>query len=67
MSNRQAKIISVANRDEAQALANLLWNERERHKDDIRQINTDLRNLKRIWNIIPHGKRIFMTVIKEER
>jgi hypothetical protein len=27
--------VAIENREQAQVLANFLWNERERHKDDI--------------------------------
>jgi len=27
--------VAIENREQAQALGNFLWNERERHKDDI--------------------------------
>ncbi len=48
------------NRDEAQALANFLWNEQQRHWDDIDQINNDLAELKEGWGVEPIEKREFI-------
>lgn len=50
----------IENRDQAQALANFLWNEMQRHRDDIGQIERDLKALKRKWNVIPLLRRVYV-------
>lgn len=50
----------VENRDQAQALANFLWNERERHRDDIDQIEEDLKVLEEKWNVTPLLRRVYV-------
>ena len=60
-ANMQVKTVGVKNKEVAQALANLLWNEKERHQDDIRNINKDLHNLAQIWGITPSKERLFIS------
>ena len=52
--------VDIENRDQAQALANFLWNEKERHKDDIGQIERDLEALKQKWDVSPRLRRMFV-------
>lgn len=40
-----------ANKAEAQAMANFLWNEKERHLDDVAQIEQDLDILGFKWDV----------------
>lgn len=47
------KVTYCNNRYEAQALANFLWNERERHKKDVEAITEDLDLLLTKWNVQP--------------
>lgn len=49
----------IENRDQAQALANFLWNEMERHKEDTKEIKKDLEVLKEKWHVAPILRRIF--------
>lgn len=43
-----------ANKSEAQALANFLWNEKRRHLEDVAQINLDLDELEITWEVAPY-------------
>lgn len=52
--------IDIENREQAQALANFLWSEKERHRDDIEQIEKDLETLREKWRVEPLLKRIFV-------
>lgn len=51
---------SVINKDEAQALANFLWNEKERHLGDVIDIDIDLDRLRVIWGVSPRQEREFV-------
>ena len=46
-------VIEVANVDQAQALANFLWNEQQRHWEDIQVIRKDLEKLRSKWLVEP--------------
>ena len=60
MNNDKVEITNCANRDEAQALSNFLWNEKMRHIDDIQIIEKDLDDLKLKWAVWPDLKRRFV-------
>ncbi len=47
-------------KDEAEALANFLWNEKLRHMEDIRVIEQDIEALKKYWAIKPKHIREFV-------
>lgn len=46
--------------DEAQALANFFWNEKERHREDIIKIENDLKMLREWWGVRPRKQRAFV-------
>ena len=46
--------------DEAQALANFLWNEKERHLEDVSDIEMDLEDLEKYWDVRPRKERAFV-------
>jgi hypothetical protein len=50
----------VQNREEAQALADFLWNEKKRHEEDIANIDADLEQLKVKWWVEPRGIKRFV-------
>ncbi len=54
------RIVSCENKDQAQALANFLWNEGERHRRDIEAINEDLGLLWIKWKAAPNCIRMFV-------
>jgi len=56
---RRVAIKQCQNKDEAQALCNFLWNEGERHKEDLMQIELDLIQLKHFWKVEPVQERSF--------
>jgi len=56
---RRVAIKQCQSREEAQALANFLWNEGERHKEDLMQIELDLMQLKHFWKVEPVQERSF--------
>jgi len=56
---RRVAIKQCQNRDEAQALCNFLWNEGERHREDLIQIELDLMQLKHFWKVEPIQERTF--------
>jgi len=62
---RQTKIVYIDDYPTAKALANLLWNEKERHLDDIRQIRKDLKDLSQKFKVRPAKTRVFLKVIEE--
>ena len=47
-------------KDEAQALANFLWNEKERHLEDVSDIEMDLEDLEKYWDVRPRKERAFV-------
>ena len=49
---------TIENHDQAQALADFLWYERERHGDDIEQIEMDLKALEEKWRVTPRSRRV---------
>jgi len=49
--------VVVENRDQAQTLYDFLWNDRERHREDIEQIERDLRTLEKQWGVTPEDVR----------
>ena len=54
------KITYCNNKDEAQALANFLWNEGERHRGDIEVIHEDLKLLWKKWEVLPTYIKAFV-------
>lgn len=54
------KVREVESKEEAQALAQFLYNEGCRHGEDIRQILEDLRRLEKRWGVIPRRIREFV-------
>ena len=54
------KITHCNNKDEAQALANFLWNEGERHMEDIGVISEDLELLREKWGVLPTYVKAFV-------
>lgn len=54
------KITYCENKDQAQALANFLWNEGERHRRDIEAINEDIDLLWKKWKVAPNRIRMFV-------
>jgi hypothetical protein len=50
----------IENHDQAQALSNFLWNEMQRHMDDIEQIAEDLKVLEEKWNVTPRLRRVYV-------
>jgi hypothetical protein len=57
---RRVAIKQCQNQDEAQALVNFLWNEGERHKEDLMAIELDLLTLKHFWKVEPVQERTFV-------
>ena len=52
----------VRTKAEAQALADFLWNEKERHLDDLNHIISDLINLRVKYGVTPRMKREFVEI-----
>jgi hypothetical protein len=52
----------IASKDQAQAMADFLWNEKQRHLDDIERIDQDLHKLEKIWGVLPSWKREWFEV-----
>jgi len=52
--------VEIESSAETQALAPLLWNEMQRHRDDIEQIERDLHTLKEKWRVIPCLRRVYV-------
>ena len=50
--------VEIENRDQAVALAGFLWCEKQRHLDDIEQIDRDLDALKEKWKVTPVVRRV---------
>ena len=50
----------IENMDQAQAPANFLWCEMQRHHDDIIQIEMDLKALEERWNVTPLLRRVYV-------
>jgi len=50
----------LASREEAQAMANFLWNEKCRHREDIDKLLVELDDLNMIWNVVPEKRRRFV-------
>jgi len=48
------------NKQEAHALANFLWNEKQRHLRDIYQIEKDLAQLRELWSVVPAEREEFV-------
>ena len=48
------EVTHCENKDQAQALANFLWNEKQRHLEDVRAINMDLARLSIQWSVNPN-------------
>jgi hypothetical protein len=46
--------------DQAQALADSLWDEMERHHDAITQIEIRLRRLEEKWKVTPRLRRVYV-------
>ena len=56
----QENEVEIENRDQAVALAGFLWREKQRHLDDIEQIDRDLDVLKRKWKVTPVVRRVYV-------
>ena len=52
----------LRSREEAIALADFLWNEQQRHLDDLNQIASDLLKLKKKYKVKPRMVREFVEV-----
>ncbi len=50
----------IENHDQGQALANFLWNEMQRHMDDIEQIAEDLKVLEEKRNVTPRLRKVYV-------
>jgi len=61
VDGRGIAIKRCQNENEAQALCNFLWNEGQRHKNDIADLELDIRLLKAIWGVEPVQELVFMT------
>ena len=61
VDGRGITIERCQNKNEAQALYNFLWNEGQRHKNDIADLELDIRLLKAIWGVEPVQELVFMT------
>lgn len=59
MSNK-IPVTFCESKEEAKALAGFLWNEKERHLDDIVEISKDLSELKRKFGVEPSKERRFV-------
>jgi hypothetical protein len=60
MSEKSIPVTRIANKDQAQALANFLWNEKERHLDDVANCYEDLVTLAEEWGVEPVLERLFV-------
>ena len=60
VEGRDVAIKHCQNKDEAQALCNFLWNEGQRHQEDIADLMLDIRLLKAIWGVVPVQKVQFV-------
>ncbi len=58
------KVICLETKDQAQAMADFLWNEIQRHTEDIERCQFDLANIKNHWDVNPHQERIFVETTK---
>jgi len=56
----EVEVTYCKNKDEAQALANFLWNEKERHLKDVREIDLDIVSLEIRWEVRPNKIRAFV-------
>ena len=56
----QENEVEIENRDQAVALAGFLWREKQRHLDDIEQIDRDLDALKEKWKVTPRLRRAYV-------
>jgi len=54
--NNEDIMTVIENRDQAVALADFLWCEKQRHLDDIDQIDRDLKALEEKWAVTPRMK-----------
>jgi len=55
-------VVRLENKDEAQAMADFLWNEMMRHFDDAEGCAVDLRNIKLLFGVEPRMTRKFVEV-----
>ncbi len=60
MSSDKIPICACENVDQAKSLANFLWNEKERHMEDVMKIILDLMDIKQKWGVSPSGERKFV-------
>lgn len=56
------EVIKIENKDQAQSMANFLWNECQRHYDDIERARKDLAKLRVDWGVVPNLKRVYVEV-----
>ena len=59
-SDKAIPVEYLASREEAQAMANFLWNEKCRHGEDIDKLLVELDDLNMIWNVVPEKRRRFV-------
>ena len=59
-SDKAIPVEYLASREEAQAMANFLWNEKCRHREDIDKLLVELDDLNMIWNVVPEKRRRFV-------
>jgi len=53
---REDIMAAIENRDQAQAMSDLLWHELLQHRGDSVQIEADLKTLEEKWNVTPRVK-----------
>jgi hypothetical protein len=56
----EVRTIHCENRDQAQALADFLWNEKQRHLKDIKAIHHDLIVLRVKWDVVSNNVVAFV-------
>ena len=59
-SDKAIPVEYLASREEAQAMANFLWNEKCRHREDIDKLLVELDDLNMLWNVVPEKRRRFV-------
>ena len=52
--------VFIDNMDQAQALADSLWDEMECYRDHIIQIEMDLKALEKKWNVTSRLRRVYV-------
>ena len=52
--------VFISTVEEAQALSNFLWCEKQRHMDDMEVNDRGIDALKRKWNVTPRLRRVYV-------